>query len=265
LYVSKNCNTSKQIKMSIKFLTFLSFLNVCCFSHANDEKNKKEFATDTSDGFAVVELFTSEGCSSCPPADAAVAKLINDFPEKVYVLGFHVDYWDHLGWKDNYSSEKYSERQEHYANVFHLNSVYTPQAIVNGAREFVGSDERKMYGVVQEDLHQKFSSYLKLTTKDSDKRINIHFETNADAGNQLNIALIQEHAETKVMRGENQGRTLNHVNVVRDFKTVDVKGSNGDMSLQLPEGMNAKDFVVIGFVQSGTTLKINAADEAKIE
>src|SRR5258708_1319851 len=91
-------------------------------------------------GFAVVELFTSEGCSSCPPADAIAAKLAKDYAGQVYVLGFHVDYWDHLGWKYAYSNPEWSNRQKAYATILKLESIYTPQVVVNGKKELVRSD-----------------------------------------------------------------------------------------------------------------------------
>jgi len=103
-------------------------------------------------GFAVVELFTSEGCSSCPPADEILAKIAREYPDNVYVLGFHVDYWDRLGWRDIYSSADYTHRQQKYAQLFNLNSIYTPQAIVNGKHEFVGSNESSLRSAIEEGL-----------------------------------------------------------------------------------------------------------------
>src|ERR1700743_1770155 len=88
---------------------------------------------DKRKGFAVVELFTSEGCSSCPPADKALAELAAKYPDNVFVLGFHVDYWDRLGWKDIYSGAQYTQRQKDYAQLFKLESIYTPEAVVNGS------------------------------------------------------------------------------------------------------------------------------------
>src|SRR5579859_6695441 len=104
-------------------------------------------------GFAVVELFTSEGCSSCPAADALVAtvqKEDKDLP--VYILSFHVDYWDRLGWKDAFSDAAYSDRQREYARWLRLSSVYTPQVVVNGHQEFVGSDAVKLREAISNGL-----------------------------------------------------------------------------------------------------------------
>jgi hypothetical protein len=105
-------------------------------------------------GFALVELYTSEGCSSCPPADELVGKL-SGTAENVIVLSYHVDYWDNLGWKDGYSSPLYSGRQKEYGNYFHMNSVYTPQIIVNGEVEFVGSNE----GRLKESIHKSLRKF----------------------------------------------------------------------------------------------------------
>jgi len=93
---------------------------------------------------AVVELFTSEGCSSCPPADRILSRLTAETQRdhrRIYTLSFHVDYWDRLGWRDPYSSSANSDRQRQYAELMKLQSVYTPQMIVNGRIEFVGSDQ----------------------------------------------------------------------------------------------------------------------------
>ena len=116
-------------------------------------------------GFAVVELFTSEGCSSCPPADALVARVQKESTNKpVYILAFHVDYWNRLGWKDVYSSAEYSARQNQYANWLNLSSeVYTPQAIVNGHTEFVGSEEGTLRKAIQAGLQKSASTPLTLS------------------------------------------------------------------------------------------------------
>src|SRR5215467_12178917 len=99
---------------------FFMFASFASPNHGKKVKSK------TTKGFAVVELFTSEGCSSCPSADVAVARLLNEHNDNIYVLGFHVDYWNYLGWKDNFSDAAYSARQERYGRVFHLESIYTP-------------------------------------------------------------------------------------------------------------------------------------------
>ena len=110
----------------------LMILTGLSFSISGNKPVKKELMTET--GFAVVELFSSEGCSSCPPADELTIKLSKEYKRNVYFLGYHVDYWDHIGWKDKFSKADYTERQRQYAAKFNLNSIYTPQVIVNGKK-----------------------------------------------------------------------------------------------------------------------------------
>jgi hypothetical protein len=95
-------------------------------------------------GFAVVELFTSEGCSSCPAADELAIALSKEYTGNVYFLGYHVDYWNYIGWKDRFSAADHTELQRQYASAFRLNSIYTPQVVINGKREFVGSDQTRL-------------------------------------------------------------------------------------------------------------------------
>src|SRR5450755_1400863 len=116
----------KQLK-KILYISFLLIAYIFFTSYYPIHRGKNNIPTE---GFAVVELFTSEGCSSCPPADEAVGRL-SGLKKNVYLLSFHVDYWNYLGWKDLYSNPDYSSRQQEYGNIFHLNSIYTPQIVVN--------------------------------------------------------------------------------------------------------------------------------------
>ncbi len=215
-------------------------------------------------GFAVVELFTSQGCSSCPPADALTAKLLEDYKENVFVLAFHVDYWDYLGWKDNFSSSAYSQRQQWYGNIFHLNSVYTPQIVVNGTDQFVGSDKTKLYNTVKYSLQQQSKNIIKISATGDNSKIKVTYTTGA-TNTKLNFALVQLHAQTKVQRGENAGSTLQHVNVVRDFITIPSAKANGEIQLLLPAGLSKDSCAVIAFVQDDTSREITSAAECIIQ
>ena len=138
------------------FLLFI-ILSLGATSFSCDPSTSK-----SSTGFAVVELFTSEGCSSCPPADKVVAKLLKEHKSNVYVLGYHVDYWDDLGWKDIFSNNIFTQRQKAYAKAFKLSSVYTPQIVVNGTEQFVGSDEGKLNNAVAKNLQQPSNMKLNM-------------------------------------------------------------------------------------------------------
>jgi len=208
-------------------------------------------APSSSTGFAVVELFTSEGCSSCPPADEALARLAGKYPDNVFVLAWHVDYWDRLGWKDIYSTADYTRRQQEYSRRFNLESVYTPEAVINGKKEFVGSDDNQLQATVKEELDATANSSLGLTTTSlSSHIIQVKFAlTKAPTGATIQIALVQSKVSSQVLAGENQGMRLRHVNVVRDWQSTPASPA-GQVSLKIPTGLTAKDYQVIAFLQN---------------
>lgn len=222
-----------------------------------------EKTTNTA-GVAVVELFTSEGCSSCPPADEAVAELAKEYPSNVYVLCFHVDYWNYLGWKDEFSSANYTERQRQYAAVFNVNSIYTPQAVVNGHTEFTGSDKKKLYSTVREALTKNDNFPIAISAKTTgSNEITVGYKTTIDNTRVLQIAIIQASASSVVKRGENKGKILHHINVVRAIKQV--SSGEGTTKLLLPGGVSAKECRVIAFVQDKKDLHIGAAQSCAIQ
>ena len=248
----------------MKTLTFLIAIGLLTSSFSCADSSVKNIATNNDKGFAVVELFTSEGCSSCPPADNAVAALLKEHSSNVYVLGYHVDYWDNLGWKDIFSNAAYTQLQRNYARAFKLSSVYTPQIVVNGTEEFVGSDKNKLNAAVNKDLQQSLNVKLNIDAKaDGNQTVNVSFSTNASDAN-VHIALIQLNAENKIQRGENTGATLHHVNIVRDIKTT-IASANGNIALTIPAGLSSKDCSVIAFTQNTNNNKITSASEVNIQ
>ena len=216
-----------------------------------------------NNGFALVELFTSEGCSSCPSADAVLERVTKEYPSNVYVLGFHVDYWNRLGWKDIYSEEAYTKRQEQYAGFFKLNSIYTPQVIINGKIEFAGSEESRLNQVIRSELKEPAPVSLRLGTSTPDgKNILVSCKMDGSRKASLFIALVQLAAFTHVKGGENEDRDLHHVNIVRAFQRVD--GKEGHAAFILPAGMKAAAFKIIAFAQ-GDDFKIVGAAEKSME
>src|ERR1700744_177381 len=185
-------------------------------------------ANDTGKGFAVVELFTSEGCSSCPSADKLIARVEKESSDKpIYILAFHVDYWDRLGWKDAFSSADYTARQKQYAQWLKLPQYYTPQAIVNGHTEFVGSEENTLRDAIKAGLETSAKTELTLTVKPAGDKAEVQYSTiKTKKSDALLIALIQKNATTKVERGENGGHTLSHVQIVSQLKTIPLKKAN---------------------------------------
>lgn len=250
------------IKSSIAVrLLFLTLV----FTNFHNEAENVSVTPPT--GFAVVELFTSEGCSSCPPADKVVTDLANKYGEQVYVLGFHVDYWNRLGWKDEFSSVAYSKRQGAYATVFSLDGVYTPQVVVNGEKQFVGSDRNKLEQTVQSLLKEKPLASIELNANTGEKNtVKVSYTAHVSDNSIINLTLIQLKAESSVARGENKGLNLHHINVVRDFKTVNVQKDRSLTSvLTIPEGLAAKDCKVIAYTQEKGNLHITGVTVAVIK
>ena len=250
------------------------FIVIACFVIAgivntafiNIRHIKASKANITGKGFAVIELFTSEGCSSCPPADALVERVQKESNDKpVYILAFHVDYWNHLGWKDVFSSAEYSERQKQYAHLLNLSSVYTPQIVVNGRTEFVGSEEGNLHNAIRTNLQKPAKAEITLNNvKINGDKASLQYHAEGETNStSLLIALVEKTATSKVKRGENRGRTLSHVQIVRQLLSVSLKNSNsGTENVALPHGFNPQNFEVIGFIQNTANGEITGATKA---
>jgi hypothetical protein len=242
---------------AIAVMILASFIN-----HRDKALVKKDNLKVDGKGFAVVELFTSEGCSSCPPADALVARIQKEDKDKqVYILAFHVDYWNRLGWKDVFSSAEYSKRQNEYATWLKLKSVYTPQIVVNGKKEFVGSEEGNLRNAITTGLQTAPTSTLTLNAQKDQGKLTVQYHASgAEKNASLFLAVVQKAAQTKVERGENGGHTLSHVQIVRKIQSLPLgAGGNGNTAIALPDGFNTQDWEIIGFVQNKTNGVILAA------
>jgi hypothetical protein len=206
--------------------------------------NKQPFSqVEGNKGFAVVELFTSEGCSSCPPADKLIEKIQNENAGKpLYVMAFHVDYWDHQGWKDRFSAPAFTARQRKYADWLRLETIYTPQVVVNGVDELVGSNERNMTKAIVRGLNQKAVNRLSLKANAS--RIDYAITGKTDDC-ELVLALVQKKAQTNVAAGENAGRNLSHVQIVRQLIYANIK--DGSTTITIPD--NKIGYELIGMLQ----------------
>lgn len=213
----------------------------------------------------VVELFTSQGCSSCPPADQLLAGL-NAIAEKhglpVYCLSFHVDYWDSLGWKDPYSAEQFTKRQHRYAAAFGSRKVYTPQMIVNGETEFVGSRANDARQAIEAGLAEPSAGALSLKAKLSADQTSavVEYQVNqSQPGALLNVAVVQKQASNQIPRGENSGRELAHVQVVRTFQSIALKSDSGSLEIDVPTDVDAKALGIVAYVQDARSMQIRKA------
>jgi hypothetical protein len=247
---------------------FLLSLNIPVTSVAKMLSRDEFDDHDPLKGFAVVELYTSEGCSSCPAADALLGRIQKEVGDQpVYILSFHVDYWNRLGWKDQFSSQAFTNRQRQYAKWLNLETVYTPQIVVNGRDEFVGSNEKTLRSTLESDL-AKFSA-VQLTLRDlevNQGKVSLKYQIRGNKNNvSVLLAVVQKSAVTKVKNGENSGRTLPHVQIVRNIQSFPVNHqSDGDADVEIPAGLNLKDTEVIAFVQDSRTGEILAAAKSQL-
>jgi hypothetical protein len=163
---------------------------------------------------AVVELFTSQGCSSCPPADTYIGELSQR--RDVLALTFHVDYWDDLGWRDRFGLPEAVERQRAYAKVLRLASVYTPQVVIDGQDNFVGSDLKSIGRAL---TGNRSGVDVALSVRDGEVLIDLDAPRQVAPSDVLLVAYLRT-AVSPIGRGENAGRTLKEFNIVRDFHSL---------------------------------------------
>ncbi len=246
--------------ISIMLLLALTTAMIVCYGFISKTKMTQQKENNKNKGFAVVELFTSEGCSSCPSADVAIAELLAKKNPNVYILSFHVDYWNRLGWKDQFSKHEYSERQQQYARYLSLDGVYTPQVIVNGTNQFVGSNQSQLNAAIKLGLQNQQGADFELTAQKKNNSISITYNIEGNDAVILNTALVQPQASTQVKSGENGGRTLNHVNIVRELKATIAKGA-GELIIDIPKELSNTSFQLIAFTQSKKNFKVLGAEQ----
>jgi len=210
--------------------------------------------------FVLVELFTSQGCSSCPPADALLGKL-SEHAEKnqkpIFTLSYHVDYWNRLGWRDPYSQAFATRRQREYVKALDAESSYTPQMIVNGKIEFVGGDSRALTGAISD------------VEGDKPQILTIDWDTPFESlkyklrGSTINKELVvvgyRPSQKNIVPRGENAGKTLAHTNVVKFMTTFPVQERGwGRKEISFPETVRSRAVRLLAFVQDIETREVVA-------
>lgn len=210
----------------------------------------------------LIELFTSEGCSSCPPADTFIQRLDASQPvpgAQLIVLSEHVDYWNHDGWKDPYSSSSLTERQGAYAHALALKDVYTPQIFVDGTTELKLRDSNQVGEILEKAatapmLPVRIESAKIDGTNPALVRGHIQIDNTSDVHNgDVYVAVALNHAESDVLRGENKGRRLTHVAVVESLKKIGKleknKSFGEDFQMKLKPGTDPANIRIVAFVQ----------------
>lgn len=217
----------------------------------------------------LVELFTSEGCSDCPPADALLAQL--DSTQFVsgavaIVLSEHVTYWNHQGWRDPFSLDEMDSRQQEYADRFRLNSVYTPQMVVDGAAQFVGSDRNALIRAVQQSATKDKLALEIIDAHLQNGKVTFSLRSGAANGVHWYAAIAADATRSEVSRGENAGRTLHHTAVVRVLKQLKRNADAQEFTLPVDAIATAGEVVrLVVFAADEHTGRIAAAAQAVLK
>ncbi len=270
----------------------VAVLAVAAFAALSGQRAKKDLEPKKAEGAnvakpstakrtpVVVELFTSEGCSSCPPADEVLARLDEKQPvggAEIIPLAMHVDYWNYLGWADPFSSSEFSRRQGEYASAYGKDGVYTPQMIIDGVTEFPGGRGDAAVEAVSKAAREP-KGEVQLARADGQTgelvRLNVRIEnlpklTEGDAAFVL-LAVTESGLSTDVARGENSGRKLTHVGVVRRLTTVgglaDARAGvfSAEAEVRVEKGWKRENLRAVVFAQERGTRRVLAAGSLKL-
>ena len=226
----------------------------------------------------LVELFTSEGCSSCPPADALLQRLLAQQPvagAEIIALEEHVDYWNHDGWVDPYASAQWTQRQSEYG-IFFGNGAYTPELVIDGTSQFVGSNQQEALAEIAKAAHRA-KTEVSITAEKADANGSRHFtltaekiDTKSDVA-EVWLAVTEDGLHSSVARGENAGHVLNHVATLRSLQKIGVADANNpiaftkDVLVKFDPRWNLENVRVSAFVQRRKSREVLAAASTKIK
>jgi len=266
----------------VSVLVAVVLIAVAVRSLARSAGPETQAASDSAPPFpVVVELFTSEGCSSCPPADALLAKMESAQPFKgvqIIALEEHVDYWNQQGWVDPFSSIEWTDRQQVYASAFRQEGPYTPQMVVNGRVQLVGSRSDQAVKAVQEAQGVPAAA-VSLSASSAGNPNEPHFAVRVGKLAQLSpgdsaevwLAITESGLASQVSRGENAGRNLSHASVLRSMRRIgnadsrgDASSFQGDASLKLKSGWKHENLTAVVLVQEKRSRRILGAASQKI-
>jgi hypothetical protein len=188
----------------------------------------------------LIELFTSEGCSDCPPADELLRQVSGretEYGQLIVGISEHVSYWNGLGWKDPFSSDQYTQRQSDYSARFRLDSVYTPQMVVNGREQFVGSDRSALAAAFASEAQRKQIELHIASVEVREKSLTFRYSAMGlprSSSLELVAVLVDDIERSKVLRGENSGREIIHASVAREFARVGALRETEQKFVSLP-------------------------------
>lgn len=244
---------------------FMAFTTIKTLTDTEETKPRAS-EEGTYGPIVVLELYTSQGCSSCPPADVLLNKVKKEYRDQVFALSYHVDYWNYIGWKDPFSRSQYAEKQSEYNAKFRNRSNYTPQIVVNGRDHFVGSSASKMYANI--DTYQKKRAINKVeisNTRSAKGSVGFNYTISGNVhGKKLRAVLVLDQRTTEIKRGENRNRTLVNSNIVVTEKIISVKENTGSAFLGIPESVGPKEEIQLMLILENDNYDITGAAKSKI-
>ena len=257
----------KKLISSIVILFAVTMMVFSIYGLAQSNSKTNTIIKTDPNGIVILELFTSQGCSSCPPADVILSKYALDNRPNIIPLAFHVDYWNHIGWKDPFSKAQYSDRQREYAEVFNSSGVYTPQLVINGKYELVGSNEKKIAEIVSEEItiHSNASIKIISNTLQGDQLLVKFNAFDEIKTSKINLALVKKKEFTKIKRGENNGLEQTSYNIVYDFKSIALNNAKeNEMTFKFLSNWKTEDFIVVAYIQNKSNGIISTAIKSEI-
>ena len=242
--------------MKRKYLITLSLFTLVFLASFMNSTDKKH------EPVVVLELFTSQGCSSCPSADALLAKVGNEYKDdNVCTLSYHVDYWNYIGWKDPFSQAKFTQKQRSYAQKFRDNQVYTPAVVVNGKEHFVGSNRSKMYTKIKEYKNKSSNHSISLgAMKHESNSIQFNYTIDGDVSNtKARVVLAIQERTTEVKRGENARKSLKNNNIVVYENYLTEVKKTGNYTIDIPKIVTKNDKLTVLLILENENLDILSA------
>ena len=258
----QNVNQSKFI-----FTLILGFMGIQLQAQQNVDIFTPNGQEKMYQNNVLIELFSSEGCSSCPIADAFMKEVIHlsdSTVTPVYVIDYHVDYWNKSGWVDPFSDSIYTKKQMHYALTKGEKNLYTPMAFVNGGTAHAGTDAKGIFVEITQNQSRPNPNFLKLgvSAEEGEDSLIIAYRFWGPMDSlELNIAFVQREINSDVKGGENANQILHHHNVCRKLITAPLVKSEGKTKIYVSPTINLDNFRIIGFAQHKNTLKIHGVDQ----
>lgn len=249
----------------------LSSIGIMAFSVDFDKEDKvlKSSTEEVAEyePIVVLELFTSQGCSSCPLADVLLNKVKKQYTTDVFALSYHVDYWNYIGWKDPFSKSEFTQKQRQYNIKFRNNSNYTPQLVVNGKEHFVGSSSSKMYNKIETYKKKKTVNNINLINIEADhKKVTFDYDIEGNsAGKNMRAILVLDERTTQVKRGENRNRTLKNSNIVVAERLITLEDKKGHAAISIPEVVKLNEKIQLIVLVENAAYDITGAVKSDIK